>query len=96
MMRGVGGTLSDGRSYPDVCRVRHMFLRVSRIYHYMDIFDKSQTQPGSGEGCSNITSGTPVAPVKKVALIKGIANAWGDVQKSSLRRGWRDKSATQD
>jgi len=73
-----------------------MFLRVSRIYHYMDIFDKSQTQPGSGEGCSNITSGTPVAPVKKVALIKGIANAWGDVQKSSLRRGWRDKSATQD
>ena len=29
---GVGGALSDGRPYPDVCRVRHVFLRVS-IYH---------------------------------------------------------------
>jgi hypothetical protein len=44
----------------------------------MDIFDKSQTQPGSGEGCSNITSGTPIlAPVKKVALNKGYCKSMG-------------------
>ena len=53
-----------------------MFLRVSQIYHFRDIFDKSQTQPGSGEGCSNITSGTPVAPVKKVAP-KGVLQMHG-------------------
>ena len=55
-----------------------MFLRVSRIYHHIDIFGKSQTQPGSGEGCSNITSGTPIlAPVKKVALNKGYCKSMG-------------------
>jgi hypothetical protein len=57
---GVGGGSCEATPYPDVCRVRHMFLRVSQTYHENDKFDKSQTQPGSGEGCSNITSGTPV------------------------------------
>jgi len=46
---------------------------------------KSQTQPGSGEGCSGITTGYPaMVPGKAVALLRqGTANAWGDVQKSS-------------
>jgi len=98
MLRGVGGVLSDGHPYPDVCRVRHMFLRVSRTYHENDKLGKSQTQPGSGEGCSGITTGYPVTvPGKKVALFtQGTANAWGDVQKSSLRRVWWDEAATQD
>ena len=57
MYGGVGGASSDGRPYPDVCRVRHMFLRVSRTYHESDRLGKSQTQPGSGEGYSGITTG---------------------------------------
>ena len=78
MLRGVGGALSDGRSYPDVCRVRHMFLRVSRIYHYNGRFGKSQTQPGSGEGYSVITTGYPVTvPGKKVALNSGYRKSMG-------------------
>lgn len=31
MPGGVGGLLSNGESYPDVCRARHMFLRVNVI-----------------------------------------------------------------
>ena len=34
MYGGVGGALSDGRPYPDVCRVRHVFLRVSMYISY--------------------------------------------------------------
>ncbi len=46
---------------------------------------KSQTQPGSGEGCSCISSVYPVTvPGKPVALLRqGTANARGDEQKSS-------------
>ncbi len=49
---------------------------------------KSQTQPGSGEGCSGITTGYPVTvPGKAVALLRqGTANARGDEQKSSPRK----------
>ena len=54
---GVGGALSDGRPYPDVCRARHVFLRVSRAYHESGKIGKSQTQPGSGEGCSGCARG---------------------------------------
>ena len=68
-----------------VCRARHVFLRVRIIYHNSDMLCKSQTQPGSGEGCSGITTGYPVTvPGKAVALLRqGTANAWGDEQKSS-------------
>ena len=31
------------------------------------LISKVIDEPGSGEGCSNITSGTPLAHVKKVA-----------------------------
>jgi len=68
-----------------VCRARHVFLRVRIIYHVSDMLGKSQTQPGSGEGCSGITTGYPaMVPGKAVALLRqGTANARGDEQKSS-------------
>jgi len=68
-----------------VCRARHMFLRVRIIYHNFDRLCKSQTQPGSGEECSGITTGYPaMVPGKAVALLRqGTANARGDEQKSS-------------
>lgn len=68
-----------------VCRARHVFLRVRLIYQNSDMLSKSQTQPGSGEGCSGITTGYPaMVPGKAAALLRqGTANARGDVQKSS-------------
>ena len=62
-----------------------MFLRVRIIYHIIDMLSKFQTQPGSGEGCSGITTGYPaMVPGKAVALLRqGTANARGDEQKSS-------------
>jgi len=68
-----------------VCRARHVLLRVSKEYHMNGNLCKSQTQPGSGEGCSGITTGYPaMVPGKAVALLRqGTANAWGDEQKSS-------------
>ena len=33
---GVGGRSCEAPSYPDVCWVRHMFLRVRRTYHGND------------------------------------------------------------
>ena len=61
-----------------VCRVRHMFLRVRQTYHENDKFGKSQTQPGSGEGCSNITTGYLVTVSgEKVALNKGYCKRMG-------------------
>ena len=68
-----------------VCRAWHVFLRVRIIYPDVGMLCKSQTQPGSGEGCSGITTGYPVTvPGKAVALLRqGTANAWGDEQKSS-------------
>ena len=63
MYGGVGGALSDGRPYPDVCRVRHVFLRVS-IYHIIDILQvpdpagrRSRAFCGDGgEGCSGMAT----------------------------------------
>ena len=54
-------------------------------YHNYGMVFKSQTQPGSGEGCSGITTVYPVTVHgKAVALLRqGTANAWGDAQKSS-------------
>jgi hypothetical protein len=40
-----------------VCRAWHVFLRVSRAYHESGKIGKSQTQPGSGEGCSGCARG---------------------------------------
>ena len=57
---------------------RHVFLRVSQTYHVNDKFDKSQIQPDSGEGCSDITTGYPVTvPGKKVALNLGCRKRTG-------------------
>jgi len=68
-----------------VSRARHMFLRVRITYHVYDMLCKSQTQPGSGEGCSGSATGYPVTVLGEEAapLRRGTANAWGDVQKSS-------------
>jgi hypothetical protein len=51
------------------------------VYHVNGKLGKSQTQPGSGEGCSGITTGYPVTVSgKAVALLRqGTANAWGDL-----------------
>ena len=54
------------------------------MYHASDMLRKSQTQPGSGEGCSGITTGSGNGPGEAVALLQqGTANARGDEQKSS-------------
>ena len=55
------------------------------MYHMNGKYSKSQTHPGSGEGCSGITTGYPVTvPGKAVAQLRqGTAKAWGDEQKSS-------------
>ena len=84
MYGGVGGGSCEAPPYPHVCRARHVFLRVRLIYHSSDMLGKSQTQPGSGEGCSGITTGYPVTvPGKAVTLLRqGTANARGDEQKS--------------
>ena len=68
-----------------VSRARHMFLRVRITYHVYDMLCKSQTQPGSGEGCSGSATGYPVTVLGEEAALlqRGTANAWGDVQKSS-------------
>ena len=62
-----------------------MFLRVRITYHVYDMLCKSQTQLGSGEGCSGSATGYPVTVLREEAapLRWGTANAWGDVQKSS-------------
>jgi hypothetical protein len=54
-------------------------------YHIYGMLFKSQTQPGSGEGCSGITTMYPVTVHGKAVALprQGTANAWGDAQKSS-------------
>jgi hypothetical protein len=38
---GVGGLLSNGESYPVVCRARHTFLKVSQVYQKVTVLGKS-------------------------------------------------------
>ncbi len=52
-------------------------------------FGKSQTQLGSGEGCSGITTGYPAMVLGKAVaqLRQGTANAWGATEIESGRPG---------
>ena len=80
-----------------VCRARHVFLRVRVMYHASDMLRKSQTQPGSGEGCSGITTGYPVTGLERQWPCCGrVPQTHGATNRNRLRRVWWDESATQD
>jgi hypothetical protein len=50
MLRGVGGTPCEGRSYPDVCRAWPGCYMVMSGKIMTHLLDKVQTQPDGGEG----------------------------------------------
>ena len=97
MYGGVGGGSCEAPPYPDVCRARHVFLRVRVMYHAFDMLRKSQTQPGSGEGCSGIITRNPVTGLERQWPCYGrVPRTHGATNRNRVRRVWWDESATQD